>query len=231
MREDILRQVQQMYDESGTYWSLTRSKKYGKSANWPVIQKYLDRLKPGMTVLDVGCGNGRLLSGLPTGVKYLGFDFSRTLLAEAKKSFPDHEFRYGNMVEPSAWRGLGKYEAIFCIAVLHHLPDREQQVYALKQMKKCVKRGGFLCLSVWNLWQEKFLQSHLDSLKLKERNERWVEIPFAKKWKRFCVQMDIPYLVEIMTEAGWEIEEIYFADQEGEKSDIRNGQNLIVRAE
>lgn len=222
--------VQKMYDESGTQWNATRRKKYVHTLNWPVIQKYLDTLPGGSSILDVGCGNGRLVSGLPENALYTGIDFSRTLLHEAKKNFPDYDFRYANIVEESAWEALGRYNAVFCIAVLHHIPERDQQIFVLKHMKSHTEQGGFLCLSVWNLSQERFLQYHLDSLELKKGNDRWVEIPFAKKWKRFCFQMDIPYLVDIMSTAGWDITEIYFSDNAGRKSDIQTGQNIVVIA-
>jgi len=220
-----------MYDESGVYFSKTRSKSYGKgNENWPVTQKYLDTLKKGMKVLDVGCGNGRLVSGLPKGGGYVGFDFSNTLLNEAKKKYPKQEFFLGDVVDSKTWNKLGKYDAIFCVAVIHHLPEREQQLYALKQMKKHAKKQALMFLSVWNLWQDRFLQAHLDSLNLKKHNERWTEVPFDKKWKRFVVQMDIPYLVELAKEAGWEVEEVYFADKYGERAHMQNGQNLVIVA-
>lgn len=232
MLDDIIASVQKMYDESGAYWHATRSKKYRTTgtANWPVLQKYVDTLKPGDSILDVGCGNGRLASGLPPSVTYLGIDFSRALLAEAKKAHPTLEFRYANIVEDRAWADLATYDALFCVAVLHHIPTREQQVYILTQMKKVCKKGGFLFLSVWNLWQERFLQNHLDSMELKRVNERYVEVPFAGEWKRFCFSMDIPYLLEIMKEAGWDVEEIFFADRDGAKADIQTGLNLVVVA-
>ena len=232
MNNDILNSVREMYDESAEYWNLTRSKTYGesKSLNWPVTQKYLDKLKAGQTLLDVGCGNGRLVSGLANNVRYLGFDFSKRLVTEAKRNFPLFEFEYGNMVEENTWEGKDMYDAIFSVAVLHHLPEREQQLFVLGHMRDKLKEHGFIYISVWNLWQEKYSQAHLDSIELKKKNKRWVEIPFAKKWKRFCFQMDVPYLIDLFPEAKLEIEEIYYADGEGNKSDIVNGRNIVVIA-
>ncbi|MFH2019698.1 MAG: class I SAM-dependent methyltransferase [bacterium] len=229
---DILMQVQAMYDEAGVYFSKTRSKKYGTkgSQNWPVTQKYLDKVKSGQSVLDIGCGNGKLVSGLAKGAEYLGIDFSKTLLQEAKTNFPNYDFRYGNVVEPKAWKNLKKYDAIFCVAVLHHLPEKEQQVLVLKKMRSLLKNNGFIYLSVWNLWQKRFLQYHLDSLELKKENPRWVNIPFDTKWERFCVQMDIPYIVELMEEAGLDLETIFYAGKDGKRADVLTGQNLVAVA-
>lgn len=229
---DIIKNVQKMYDEIGTHFSRTRQKKYGsKSSNWPITDKYLAKLKPGDKVLDIGCGNGKLVSGLPEGVDYLGTDFSQTLLNEAKSLYPDHKFVFGNVIEPDHWVKLPEFEAIFCVAVLHHIPEREQQLYVIKQAKSHLIKGGFLYLTVWNLWQEKFAQYHLDSTHLKAANSNWVEIPYNKKWKRFCVSYDIKSMTEIMREAGFEIAEMFYADREGNKSDVINGENLVVVAQ
>lgn len=222
-----------MYDEIGTHFSRTRQKSYGngESKNWRVTDKYLSRLRAGESVLDIGCGNGKLVSGLSEGVEYLGTDFSKTLLAEAKMLYPKHRFCYGNVVESAHWAKLGQYDAIFCVAVLHHIPDKKQQIYVLKQAKKHLKKGGFMYLTVWNLWQEKFLQSHLESMELKKTDEKWVEIPYNRDWKRFCVAFDIQTLADLMGEAGWDVKEMYYADGEGNKADLLTGQNLVCVAE
>ena len=224
--------VQQMYDEIGTHFSRTRQKSYGEEGglNWPVTSKYLKLVEAGQSILDLGCGNGRLVSELPKGVRYLGTDFSKTLLAEAKKLYPKQKFEYGNVVEPAMWKKLGKYDAIFCVAVLHHIPTREQQLFVLKEARAHLNKDGFLYLTVWNLWQEKFLQHHLDSAALKERDEKWVEIPYNTKWKRFCVSFDIRTMTDLMLDSGWDIQDMFYADRDGKKSDLVHGQNLVVIA-
>ena len=211
-----------MYDEIGTHFSRTRQKTYGtSSSNWPVTDIYLKKLKAGQSILDIGCGNGKLISGLPKGVSYLGTDFSQTLLAEAKLLYPGYDFCFGNAIEPDHWEGLGMYEAIFCVAVLHHIPERAQQVYILTEAKKHLKKGGFLYLTVWNLWQEKFAQYQIDD---------HFEVPYNKKWIRYCVAFDVQTLTDILTEAGFNVEEMFYAGQDGGRADMINGQNLVVVA-
>ncbi len=220
-----------MYDEIGTHFSRTRQKTYGSSSsNWPVTDKYLKKLKKGQSILDIGCGNGKLVSGLPKGIFYTGTDFSTTLLDEAKKLYPKQDFRLGNAVEKNHWKDLEEYDAIFCVAVLHHIPEEKQQVYILSEAKKHLKKNGFMYLTVWNLWQEKFAQNHLDSSELKKTDKKWVEVPYNKDWKRFCVAFDIQTLTDILIKAGWDIQELFYADREGKKSDLIHGQNLVVVA-
>lgn len=214
--------MQDFYNQAGVHFSRTRQKRYGSgSSNWVVTDQYLSRLKPSQSVLDLGCGNGKLVTGLPSGVNYLGTDFSETLLNEARQLHPDHEFKYGDVLNPKDWKELDIYDAIFCVAVLHHVPKRENQVYVLKEIKQHLKQEGFVFLTVWNLWQERFLQYHLES---------HVEVPYNKKWKRYCVAYELPEMVSLCSDAGLEIEEIFYADRGGNKSDIQNGENLVVVA-
>lgn len=229
---DIVGQVQQMYDEIGTHFSRTRQKTYGNTAssNWIVTDSYLGTLQAGQSVLDIGCGNGKLVTGLQKGVEYVGTDFSKTLLEEARKLHPYHDFRYGSVVDGGHWEGLPKFDAIFCVAVLHHLPYIEQQEFVLKEARKHLNKDGFVFISVWNLRQEIFNKNHADSSELKKTDPNWVEIPYNKEWRRFCYSFDITSLTKIVEESGLVIQEIYYADRDGKRSDQTNGQNLVCVA-
>jgi len=220
---DIMSQVVKVYDAIGSDFSRTRQKTYGngKSTNWPVTDRYLAKLKTGQSVLDIGCGNGKLITGLPSGVTYLGTDFSETLIKEARKLHPEHEFHTGNVAEESHWKGLGKYDEIFAVALLHHIPTVEKQLFVLKQMKEHLNSHGFVYLTVWNLWQEKFLQYQM---------EDHFEIPFNKHWKRYCVAYDVASLSELADQAGLKVEEIFYADRAGNKTDMVSGENLVMVA-
>lgn len=220
--EDIIASVKRFYDEAGVHFSRTRQKTYGgKSSNWKVTDQYLSRLLAEQCVLDIGCGNGKLVTGLPEGVEYVGTDFSETLLAEARKWHPERKFVYGDVTTLSHWEGLGEYDAIFAVAVLHHIPTREKQLFVLNQARKHLKKDGFLFLTVWNLWQERFLQYHLDG---------YAEIPYNKDWVRYCVTFDVQNLSNLLVETGWKVEELFYADRAGERADVMTGENLVVVA-
>jgi 2-polyprenyl-3-methyl-5-hydroxy-6-metoxy-1,4-benzoquinol methylase len=142
---DIIKGVQDFYNQAGVHFSRTRQKKYGSgSSNWIVTDEYLAKLMPKQSVLDLGCGNGKLVTGLPEYVTYIGTDFSETLLDEARALHPKYEFRYGDVLDPNDWIKLGQYDAVFCVAVLHHIPSRDNQLYVLKEIKKHLKPGGFM---------------------------------------------------------------------------------------
>ena len=207
-----MKEVQSMYDQVGTYFSKTRKKQYGqKSYNWPIVQKYLDTLQAGETVLDVGCGDGRLVSGLPQGVIYLGFDFSRVLLESARMTYPERQFLYGDVCDKSVWARLQQYDAVFSIALLHHLPTRERQLELMVEMNQHVKTGGLLFLTTWNLWHEQMAQKGIERENLKAGEV--IEMKFDQTPGRYVVAIDLPYLTGLLSEAGWEVLKLGYDEQ------------------
>lgn len=220
-----------MYDEIGVHFSRSRSKKYGAdSLNWPIIDHYLSLLPPKASVLDVGCGNGRLVTGIPSNVSYFGFDFSRTLVDQAKEAYPKRKFVVSDATDHTMWRGLGKYDAIFSVAMLHHIPSREEQLAILKNARRHTTKGGMLVITTWNLWQVRYLTNHLQSLKLKKDNFRWLEVPYDNDWKRFCVAIDKQYLTRLLEDSGWSVVDVMYVDRDGKKSDMMRGRNLVAFA-
>ena len=176
---------------------------------WPEVVPYINLLKKGDKVLDVGCGNGRLLTAINKEITYTGFDFSETLINEARSLHPENDFRLKDVLE--TWGELGKYEAIFCIAVLHHIESREKQLDALVKIRQHLKKDGFAYLSVWNLWQSNYLKWHLRSLLTKRNHWRWLYVPFQKKYQRFCFAFDKRYLEKLLKDAGLRTEKIFYA--------------------
>ncbi len=182
-----------------------------------------------MKVLDLGCGNGRLLTGIKVEVEYLGVDFSKTLLQEAKKLHPKKQFVEADITSSEFWKSLGSktFDAIFCVATLHHLPKSDQHLKVLKGIEKHLSKKGFAYISVWNLWQKKYLKYHLD-LKTKIRNPRWVYVPFMNRWQRFCFAFNKAYLASLINKTNLKIEKIFYADKDGKVTDNLKGRNLVV---
>ena len=50
------------------------------------IADYL-ALRPGMRVIDIGCGPGHILRHLPDGIEYTGFDIDEAYIAYAQRAF------------------------------------------------------------------------------------------------------------------------------------------------
>lgn len=172
---------------------------------WPEMKKYLKEVEKNDWVLDVGCGEGRLIQGLKT-KDYTGIDLSPALLKIARRRYPKRKFLERDISTKKGWKNLKKYDKIFCVAVIHHLTKEEEQLRVMREMRKHLKKKGQMYLSVWNLRQRKFLKEHLKSLpvKIQIKNRRAVEIPFRqKKEKRLYVCISEKKLRQLADKADW----------------------------
>lgn len=60
-----------------------------------------EQLEPNTSVLDIGCGYGRLLDSMPTNWKgdYLGIDFAQEFIDYAQELYPGRQFVCGNILD------------------------------------------------------------------------------------------------------------------------------------
>lgn len=223
--QTILNKVQQFYNTSGEYFSKTRV------WPWPEMNSILDNIKDGTKILDLGCGNGRLLNGIKAKVNYTGIDFSQTLIKEANKLHKGKKFVLANITKKVVWDKLSKYDTIFCIAVLHHIPTHAQQLFILTKAHEHLIKDGSLYLSVWNLWQLKYLKHHFSqkSLKLKLKNPNWVDIPFQHQ-DRFCYAFTKKHLDKLLKQTRFTNNTIFYSDRNGKKTNFVYGKNLNLKA-
>jgi len=196
-QQNKIESVKKTYDLIGKEFSASRQ------YIWPDLKPFLDKVKSNSSVLDIGCGNGRLLLGLPENTKYTGMDISRELLTEAKKAYPKINFIEADITKESTWKNLPLFDSVFCIAVLHHLPTQKDQLFVLKQIKNHLKPKGKVLITAWNLWQPKYLKYHLD-IKTKLQNPHFVYIPFQGK-PRFCFAVTKSYLKKLLKLANFKL--------------------------
>ncbi len=74
------------------------------------------------TVLDFGCGVGRLASWIPWD-RYMGVDIDSESIAIARKANPAHSFMV--MDDSCSGKKLGSFDCIFALAVLEHMVDKK----------------------------------------------------------------------------------------------------------
>lgn len=143
--EELLIKITNDYNKIARKFSSTRNY---LSADLLELKKYAE---PGDYILDLGCGNGRLTE-LFTGmnVHYLGGDSSSKLVQIARERYPEKKFLTLNPI------GLDfppeYFDKVYCLSVFHHIPSVEFRINYLVEIYKVLKPGGFLILSVWNLW-------------------------------------------------------------------------------
>jgi ubiquinone/menaquinone biosynthesis C-methylase UbiE len=111
---------------------------------WEDTRDFLDSLDKESHVLDAGCGNGKAML-YRKDLHFVGIDNCENFVSICKDrglnvklgcitklDFPDNTF-----------------DAIICIAVIHHLESFKRRRQAIKELMRVVKKNGRVFLSLW----------------------------------------------------------------------------------
>jgi SAM-dependent methyltransferase len=159
---DLLNLVKKNYNTIAADFDATRKKEI-----WPEVQTLVKGIKEGDKILDVGCGNGRLLEALRgKQVQYLGVDNSREMIKIARRNYPEEKFVCGDILDLQKIPA-DNFDYIFCLAVLPHIPSQKLRIKALEELRGKLAPHGRLILSVWNLWSRAASKDKLRSLIIK----------------------------------------------------------------
>jgi len=103
------------------------------------------------SVLDLGCGNGRLVELFrEMEIKYTGGDSSGELIKIARERNPDKKFI---ILDPITLNFPDNaFDVVYCLSMFHHIPSTELRIDYLKEIRRVLKPKGLLVLTVWNLW-------------------------------------------------------------------------------
>ncbi|HEX7586095.1 MAG TPA: class I SAM-dependent methyltransferase [Patescibacteria group bacterium] len=148
----ILQETEQGYDRIAEKFSETRKR------FWVDLEFIKDYVSGGENVLDYGCGNGRLLE-LFSGknIDYTGLDISGKMINIAKGKYSDPMVKFRKITSFDSLTFPGNYfNAVYSIAVFHHLPSRSLRQKVAKELYRVTQSGGVIVISVWNLWQKKY---------------------------------------------------------------------------
>ncbi len=164
MKENLINQISQLvkdsYQATAQEFHASRQKEV-----WPYLRELAYLVPDQASVLDLGCGNGRLLQTFRNrSINYLGCDQDASLLKLAAKSWPGQQFIFSNLPKLNELAGQ-KFNFIFCIAVWHHIPGKNQRLESLVKMQELLLPGGQIFISVWNLRKQRPLLVYLTWLK------------------------------------------------------------------
>jgi len=102
-------------------------------------------------VLDVGCGGGALYSVLKNyslWVEYVGVDFSRSAILQARKRFPEARFILGDVLHPKRDWG-DQFDYIIFNEVLYYVPA----VDVIDRYNRMVSMEGKVIVSMYRSWR------------------------------------------------------------------------------
>jgi len=208
--EKIRHDVKEVYELIADEFDVTRK------TEWPEFKDFLKYIGNKTKVLDLGCGNGRFYDLLKSKkIDYLGIDNSSSMINRAKMNFPDAEFRLGDMVDLDLPNN--SFDVVLSIASLHHIPSKHLRRKTASEMNRVLKKGGVLILTVWNLFQIKYLPYFFKSIisfflhlgfkyGWNDLWLRWGNNPLKRYYHAF-----LPFeLLRYFKNNNWKIEEFYF---------------------
>ncbi len=139
---------------------------------WKEIIPHITTKKQ-LTVLDVGCGNGRFAHFLTQQfpnltIKYTGFDNSAVLLKHAEVKLQAVELKpqlteldlIEHLLSKQNLLDKQSFDLVVAFGVFHHIPSFDLRNKLFQQLSTLVAQNGILCISFWQF---------LNSVKLRER--------------------------------------------------------------
>lgn len=214
--EKLLNIVRNNYNEIAADFDVSR-KKY----LWPEMERFTKLVFPGASILDAGCGNGRLLEAFKDQqISYSGFDLSPDLIKLAKENYPNNNFFVHDILNKID--SADKYDFIFSIAVILHIPSQKLRAEVLKNLASKLKDGGRLIISVWDFYNQEKFRSLIKKSELKrifsfdgrEKGDLlffWTSGDAKYKSQRYYHAFKENELKEMADLAGLEIEDLYYS--------------------
>ena len=145
------------YNQIAAMWDGTRRRNWTEVTE--IIITEIQKLNVSSNILDVGCGNARVLDEISEAlaiksIKYFGIDPSESLItiAQSRYAKTNASFAVCDASNPlpfgEGWGG-DAFDLIISTAVLHHVP-RGMQKHWLLQVASLAKANSKLIFTIWH---------------------------------------------------------------------------------
>lgn len=181
MNKTLVRQLNrlnhQFYQQVASSFSDSRSYYWqGWNKLVPYLQELAGKKRNKITVLDIGCGNGRfgsfLAEQLPDiKIKYIGIDNSKELLKIAQSQQLSKNIKsefikldiINSILDESFTKKLQVLSPNFITAlgVIHHIPGFDLRQQFISQLAQVLSKPGYLAFTTWNFLDTKRFQKKI----------------------------------------------------------------------
>ena len=163
--------VKKSYNFIAEDWNKTR-----KTLHWEEFDFFYKKFpfENNEKILDLWCWTWRLFDFFKSkwlkSENYFWTDFSKEMLEEAKKNYPENKYFFWDISKNNFLENFEKniflknekkenlmFDQIWCIAMFHHLSNKKQRIQAIKNFDKILNKNWKIILTVWNFYQDKFI--------------------------------------------------------------------------
>lgn len=167
-RKQLIALNQRFYAEAAEAFDATRREPWH---GWSRAIRHLSaEQRTSLSVLDVGCGNGRFASFLEAelgpGFHYRGVDTSPALLDHARQKhahLPRADFVRGDILASNRDRlqHEAPYALVAVFGLLHHVPGDETRKALIEQLIDLLSIDGLLVVTAWQFGAGERFRDHL----------------------------------------------------------------------
>jgi 2-polyprenyl-3-methyl-5-hydroxy-6-metoxy-1,4-benzoquinol methylase len=227
VKPEVVKQLvtlnESFYSQFAHSFSETRSSGSGR------LDRVLGYIPSGARVLDVGCGNGRLVERLEREGRsaiYVGVDAVPELvaIAETRRNrlhLATAEFRVADITAPGWNRDLphAPFHVAVALAVLHHIPSHERRSQLLRDIHAVLQPGGTYVMTNWHFARNERMRKKVVDWATVGIDERELEPGDALlHWKRggtgyrYCHLLTQAEVKDLAAESGFQVAEQFYAD-------------------
>jgi alkylated DNA repair protein alkB family protein 8 len=137
--------VVKFYDKVSVHWDHTRH------SPWSAVSNFILYQPEGSLFADIGCGNGKYIKVIKEHKCYYVAVDRSTKLVELCSS----KYGYDVAIADAVYLPLrsSQFDAVICIAVLHHISSYERRLKLLKELVRICKSGGKIMVVAWSFEQ------------------------------------------------------------------------------
>jgi ubiquinone/menaquinone biosynthesis C-methylase UbiE len=134
-----LQNVKNVYDKIAGHFDVTRR------TIWFDVKQFVDSFEKNSYVLDAGCGNGKNM--YREDCTFIGGDFCNIFLEMIKsKGLECIQLNVKSIPFKN-----NTFDYTICIAVIHHIKEKDAQIKAIKELIRVTKKYGKILISVWEV--------------------------------------------------------------------------------
>jgi tRNA (uracil-5-)-methyltransferase TRM9 len=228
MNKDTIQRLnainREFYETTATEFDQTRGRAW---SGWVKLSEYL---KAPLSVLDVGCGNGRfgvfLAETFSEPITYHGIDNNRALLDYAQTVLANIPHITATLTEQDIIAQppeTGSYELVVLFGVIHHVPGADNRLAFIHHLADRVAPNGMLCFASWRFYEyERFRQRIVDwdvDITV-EQGDYLLDWRRGERALRYCHYVDDSEHSALIAATGLTEVETYRADGEDNRMNV-----------